>query len=557
MYDIKRLEYIEKQLVNHIPISQIKLIRKKIAEYIDEKEIDMINPFEKDKVIILAYLRLLRKRSVYLNNRHCKRYKCFTQQHRVPFDDLFWRKAVHIPNNQTDFLYLLSLWKQQVILLEKLWNDSLNQFLLDLYKKILEMLNKKCEVHYFEQLMSCLKNLEFCDEGRLDVLLEENGLISSSSTDMRLDQDGLEALREENGLIPSSSIDMSLDQGGLIPSSSTDMLLDQDGLIPSSSTDMSLDQDDLLPLFANKLTEMDNDIDTDFLAQLFIENPLSETGFTPRTTRQKLTFKEQKLFLSWDKKMSKDKNIRHLLEIIGKRMKLGNCATSGSNLFGELSGLKLGKDIQTVLPSELTQMTVPDLSYLFDLKYIEEKLLSFELNSPFFQDQHHLSNKQGAMILCLDTSGSMTIGERENIAKAVAYYLASHAIRQKRNCFIINFSEDIETFNVIKEPRKLVHFLSASFNGGTDVEPALEEALRMLDTSQYKNADVLVISDLWFPYIRYDLKINIEKQQKKGTTFNVLVVGDAEIVSSNIHFDAIFSVDDHGHTRNTKALFYS
>lgn len=527
MYDIKRLEYIEKQLVNHIPISQIKLIRKKIAEYIDEKEIDMINPFEKDKVIILAYLRLLRKRSVYLNNRHCKRYECFTQLHRVPFDDLFWRKAVHIPNNQTDFLYLLSLWKQQVIRLEKLWNDSLNQFLLDLYKKILEMLNKKCEVHYFEQLMSCLKNLEFCDEGGLDVLLEENGLISSSSTDMRLDQDGLEALREENGLIPSSS------------------------------TEMSLDQDDLLPLFANKLTEMNNDIDTDFLAQLFIENPLSETGFTPRTTRQKLTFKDQKLFLSWDKKMSKDKNIRYLLEIIGKGMKLGNRATSGSNLFGELSGLKLGKDIQTVLPSELTQMTVPDLSYLFDLKYIEEKLLSFELNSPFFQDQHHLSNKQGAMILCLDTSGSMTIGERENIAKAVAYYLASHAIRQKRNCFIINFSEDIEIFNVIKEPRKLAHFLSASFNGGTDVEPALEEALRMLDTSQYKNADVLVISDLWFPYIGYDLKINIEKQQKKGTTFNVLVVGDAEIVSSNIHFDAIFSVDDHGHTRNTKALFYS
>lgn len=34
-----------------------------------------------------------------------------------------------------------------------------------------------------------------------------------------------------------------------------------------------------------------------------------------------------------------------------------------------------------------------------------------------------------------------------------------------------------------------------SFHGGTDASPALEEALRMLNTNDYKEADVLMISD--------------------------------------------------------------
>lgn len=496
MYYIKRLEHIEKQLINHLSVSRIKDIRKKVQEYIDEKEIEINNPFEKDKVMILSYLRLLRKRNIYLNDRHCKRYKLFTQKSGLFFDDIFWCEAINISNNQTDFLYLLGLWKNQVIQLENLWSESINQLLLDLYRKILEMLNNKCEVHYFDQLMDNLKDLDIYYEQTLSSLLEEY----------------------DSHLL--------------------------------STIDIQVEQNDEFYLFKDRENDFRYGIDIDFLEELVVEDTISRKGYNRSTTSRELTIKDKRLFLLWDKRISRNKNIKHLLNMIGKCMKVGNAAKSSANMFEELSGLKLGKGIQTVLPSELVQMTIPNLSYLFDLKYIEEKLLSFDVNSTFFQGGNNFSNKQGAMILCLDTSGSMTYADRENIAKAVTYYLSSNAIRQKRQCFIINFSESIKTFNVREEPRKLADFLSRSFDGGTDIEPALDESLRILKNNKYKNADILVISDLQFLDIRNDLKIDIEKQQKRGTKFNVLVVGEEYGLSSNIPFNHIWCIDDKGEIKN-------
>lgn len=498
MHYSKRLEYIEKHLLNYVSISKINSIRKIVQEYIDGKEIEMTNPFERDKIMILSYLRLLRKRNVYLKNRHCNRYKLFAQKNSVPFDEILWRELAHIPNNQSDFLSLLGLWRQQVSWLEKLWNESINQLLLALYRKLLERLNDECEIHSFEQLMDCLKDLDFHYEQELSLSLEEN--------DIRL----------------------------------------------FSLTDIPLDKDELFNLFDSWEIDISSKIDLDFLEGILIEKNISEKCFSKGASRRELTLKDKRLFLSWDKKISKDKNIRQLLNLLGKGMRISNTAKSNSNMFGELSGLKLGKDIQTALPLELAQIAIPELSCLFDLKYIEEKLLSFELNSPFFQEKCNVSSKQGAMILCLDTSGSMTYADRENIAKAVTYYLSSQAISQKRHCFIINFSVNIHTFNVRKEPRKLADFLSNSFNGGTDIEPALDESLRVLKGNQYKNADVLVISDLQFLDIKNELKIDIENEQKRGTKFNVLVVGEKNFLSRNIPFNHIWSIDDNAVVRIIK-----
>ena len=55
----------------------------------------------------------------------------------------------------------------------------------------------------------------------------------------------------------------------------------------------------------------------------------------------------------------------------------------------EIIGLKLGKDLEYVIPSELALMADPETAILFDLKYLESKLVCFELQGTTFQDEQH------------------------------------------------------------------------------------------------------------------------------------------------------------------------
>lgn len=486
MYYLEKMNRIEKQLVNHLPINQIQIIRRKIHSYIDE--MDMDNPFEKDKYLVLSYLRLLRKRKIHLRYRHCKRYHRFTKKAGVLFNQAFWDEASGIVNNESDFLYLISLWMQQVISAEYLWNEYINQLLFALYKKILEELNSRSGIHNFSFMIDNIRNVnDVADEQGLSFLLDK--------------------------------YDIDFDASSYIDASADDV-----------SNNAIFVQDDLIDI---ELMEVDFDDGSVFEE----ENNL---GKGRGSTKSRLTVKDRALFLSWDKKISKDKNIKNLLDIIGNGMRCTNRDKPSYHLLGELSGLRLGKDIETIISSELVQLAEPEISNLFDLKYIEGKLVSFELN----QDKY----KQGPMIICLDTSASMSCFNREYIAKAVTYYLASHAIRQKRNCFIINFSESLDMFDVRNEPRRLAYFLSHSFNSGTDVDLALEESLELLKKKKYKNADVLIISDFLFTEINTELQIDIEKQKKKGTKFNALIVGEQNLYG-NIPLNHIWAIDDSSNTK--------
>ena len=58
-------------------------------------------------------------------------------------------------------------------------------------------------------------------------------------------------------------------------------------------------------------------------------------------------------------------------------------------------------------------------------------------------------------MLCIDTSGSM-IGKREMVAKSVALYMANTAAKQKRACYLINFSTNISSLDLTKNADVLV-----------------------------------------------------------------------------------------------------
>ena len=233
---------------------------------------------------------------------------------------------------------------------------------------------------------------------------------------------------------------------------------------------------------------------------------------------------------------------------------------------GEINGLKYSNDIAAALPTELALLKNAAAKKLFQLKFAQKQLLSFEYQDmqaatkkTVEQEEANIEKKEpkGPIIICVDTSGSMH-GTPENIAKTVTFALTKIAVEQERKCFVISFSTGIETLELTGANegnylQKLVNFLRMSFNGGTDAEPALRKALDMLagndEATCYKNADVLMISDFVMGNLAADLVSAIEQEKEKNTGFYSLVIG----ASGNTNTIACFNHNWLYDTNDTRA----
>lgn len=201
---------------------------------------------------------------------------------------------------------------------------------------------------------------------------------------------------------------------------------------------------------------------------------------------------------------------------------------------GEINGLRYSNDISAVLPSELSLMDNPAANKLFQLKFAQKQLLSYDYQR-LEEEQEESKEKEettvekqepkGPIIICVDTSGSMH-GTPENIAKTITFALSKIAIEEERKCYLISFSTNIELTDFSANPiGKLVQFLRMSFHGGTDAGPALKHAVKMLSENEWKNADVLMISDFVMQSLDNDIKAHIKSAQENNTNFHSLVIG--------------------------------
>ena len=123
----------------------------------------------------------------------------------------------------------------------------------------------------------------------------------------------------------------------------------------------------------------------------------------------------------------------------------------------EICGVELGADLANLIPQEFSLLNDDDLEILFELKLLEKRLFCFEkqgLVEKQIKDVKEIEKQKpkelkskdknkGAIILCVDTSGSMS-GEPEMVAKALTLFVASRARRKNRACYLINFSSDIK-----------------------------------------------------------------------------------------------------------------
>lgn len=274
------------------------------------------------------------------------------------------------------------------------------------------------------------------------------------------------------------------------------------------------------------------------------------TGYFWDLSKGNLIESDINTLISWVEFLKKNKEIMELCNLLGKMKKYNkelikekisrtikyDIKVPDKNSNEEISGIKLGKSIEYLLPNELALLNDSELEELFDLKYVEEKLMLFDYDSYINIEQEkkveefiesEKDEEKGPIIICVDTSGSMS-GAPERIAKAIAFCISSKAISENRPCLLINFSTSIEVieFNKFSSFSDILNFLKKSFNGGTDLIPALKYSLDKMESEKFEKADVLILSDFILNNIGNEILEKINNTKILGNKFYSISIGN-------------------------------
>jgi len=214
-----------------------------------------------------------------------------------------------------------------------------------------------------------------------------------------------------------------------------------------------------------------------------------------------------------------------------------------------IHGLHLSSSLTEMLLSEAALLRSSALRPLFLQKLVESKLLSYQFSGwkdvpsvprtrsrtrPLYPKRMP-SAPGGPIVVCLDTSWSMSTGTREALSKAVVLACVSSALAQKRECQIVAFSSQANVMEAgiihaddTESIQRLLDFLSNSFGGGTDVTGALKYAMQSIDSQQMTAADILLISDgeIPEPPVPDDILQTLDQlKRRKGVEVHGLLVG--------------------------------
>ncbi|MGI9951249.1 VWA domain-containing protein [Moorellaceae bacterium AZ2] len=224
------------------------------------------------------------------------------------------------------------------------------------------------------------------------------------------------------------------------------------------------------------------------------------------------------------RRMSMDYRLREIARMAGRiiRIALHKRKTRKRQEPAELVGITLGNDLSRVLPSELSYLGHPLLKRDFLRRFVEGKLLQYELRSKETEGR-------GPIVCCLDSSGSMS-GTKEIWSKAVMLALFQVAVRERRAFACIHFGSKEELgvyeFPAPREasPVEVAEAALFFFGGGTDFEAPLQKAVELMERSAYRKGDIVFITDgKCVVSERFLQQFHRVKQEKEFSVYSVVV----------------------------------
>ena len=199
-----------------------------------------------------------------------------------------------------------------------------------------------------------------------------------------------------------------------------------------------------------------------------------------------------------------------------------------------------------MLPKELALLANRATEDIFLNNYVSRRLQVFSSASHGQKAGNHKDD--GPIIICLDTSGSMT-GEPVLVAKALTMAISIIAQRRRRRVVLVKYSCTYDGM-VIKrwsrQSKEVVTFLSSFEMGGNNEDGMFRWLFNRLlpdIDNDFNSADVLCISDFGWGRIEDDVMEIIEEKKKQGMVFyglNIAVGGFFDYWTANSSFDASF-----------------
>ena len=177
-------------------------------------------------------------------------------------------------------------------------------------------------------------------------------------------------------------------------------------------------------------------------------------------------------------------------------------------------GVTIGGDIENLLPVEFSFYMHPLSKIDFLRRFAESQTMQFEQKGPEVL-------KKGPIVLCLDQSDSMSSLDTQS--KGFTLALMAIAKKQRRDLCLVLFSSRTQIFRYEKGEIRALEMarLARTFlGGGTNFALALDDAVRVINESRFKQADIVFVTDGEDQVT--DSFLEVFHKKKKEKAFNVL-----------------------------------
>jgi uncharacterized protein with von Willebrand factor type A (vWA) domain len=248
---------------------------------------------------------------------------------------------------------------------------------------------------------------------------------------------------------------------------------------------------------------------------------LQAWGMEAGDSTNRITYESKKKALQRLRNSSK---VRKLTELVGrmKKLAINEQKTKAPEGAEAIKSVITGNDITSILPSEKALLASGNkaLKKSFYRKFHQKELLQYDMDV-------YESMGKGPMIVCVDTSGSMS-GDREHWSKAVALALLEVANKQKRNFACIHYDSRIQHVWEIPhgelQPDAVFDIAEYFSGGGTNFEQPLRKSVQILEKSAFSKADIVFITD-GDCYVHDDFldEFNEKKKEKEFQVHTVLI----------------------------------
>ena len=232
--------------------------------------------------------------------------------------------------------------------------------------------------------------------------------------------------------------------------------------------------------------------------------------------------------------------IRQIARLAGcyKQVAQGCHTILGKDGIDHFSGVTLGCELSSILPSELLRMALPELETDFLRRFAEGQILlrDFESNEPA---------GLGPIVVVVDESGSMN-GSRIEHAKALALIFAWLAKGQKRWCGLVSFSGGTGHSLLALPPdsSKTSELLDWAINfigGGSDQDLPVREMPSLFAEigAPEGKTDLIYVSDAQLRICAKDTEAFLQWKGSVKARLTSLVIGtepgDLATISDKVH----------------------